>query len=79
MVEITIAPLPGSSCAGLAISTWSARLSVANFLADEVESDEEYDLAREGAKTLCCLSFADPKENPLVCMCEVKEVNGGFC
>ena len=25
VVEITIAPLPGSSCAGLAISTWSAR------------------------------------------------------
>ena len=79
VVEITIAPLPGSSCAGLAISTWSARLKVAIFFADEVESDEEYDLALEGANILCCLSFVEPKENPLVCICEVNEVNGGFC
>ena len=54
-------------------------LNVANFLADVVESDEEYDLAREGANILCCLSFVDPKEYPLVCICEVNEVNGGFC
>lgn len=65
LVEITIAPLPGSSCAGLAISRWSAKLKVANCFADEVESDEEYDLARDGANIPGGFSLVEPKEKPL--------------
>ena len=76
VVEIIIAPLPGSSCAGLAMSRWSARLSVASFLADVLESDDEYDLALDGAKIPGICSFVEPKVNPLVCTLELNDGRG---